>query len=100
MNRFVNLSLVCLMIGLIVYQQICVFHIKRLAVVGREPVKWPARIYIALAEGREGRLITQSHSPVPIMPHLVKLLMFYAMKLQFISTNNTDSNGKLDSNRF
>lgn len=33
MNRFVavNLSLVCLMIGLIVYQQICVFHIKRLS---------------------------------------------------------------------
>lgn len=26
----------------------------------------------------------------PIMPHLVKLLMFYAIKLQFILTNNTE----------
>ena len=29
-----------------------------------------------------------SRNTATIMPHLVKLLMFYAIKLQFIQTNN------------
>lgn len=43
-----------------------------------------------ILHGMKGMLSRKADHFFPIMPHLVKLLMFYAIKLQFILTNNTD----------
>lgn len=91
-----------LMTGLIVYQQICVFHIKRqtrgVARAG-EDCKWSI-LFLYLNANRTiyytGKRACYHAMPTflfPIMPHLVKLLMFYAIKLRFILANNTPLNG-------
>lgn len=125
MNRFEeNLSyryyaMLLLNDCLIVYQQICVFHIKRKGAKGKwksekesEKKKQEQTVsgqYYALFKRelydilhrKKGMLSRKPVACFYIMPHLVKLLMFYAIKLQFILTNNTASEekGKLDPNR-
>ena len=46
-----------------------------------------------ILHSEKGMLSRKPVTAFPIMPHLVKLLMFYAVKLQFISTNNTKGGG-------
>lgn len=43
-----------------------------------------------ILHSEKGMLSRKPLAAFPIMPHLVKLLMFYAVKLQFILTNNTE----------